>query len=135
MFKTLRLPLALVVALTVLVSLPVPGGAADGDQKLQGTYIWEQAKETGSLEAVFTPNGAGQWKVSFYFTFQGEPHVYSGTADGSLTNGSLAGRVQTDNGKGVFTFSGEFKDGKFQGSHARLTAGNEERTGTLSLGA
>ncbi|MDX1998193.1 MAG: hypothetical protein SF066_10785 [Thermoanaerobaculia bacterium] len=133
MSKTLRLSLALVVA--AFVSWSVFADTQPAAQTLKGSYIWEQAQETGALEAIFTPDGAGHWKVAFHFTFQGEAHVYSGTADGSLTNGSLAGRVQTDSGKGVFTFSGEFKDGKFQGSHARLTAGNEERTGTLSLGA
>jgi hypothetical protein len=133
MSKTLRLSLVLVVA--IFASWSVFADAQPAAQTLKGTYIWEQAQETGALEAIFTPDGAGHWKVAFHFTFQGEAHVYSGTADGSLTNGSLAGRVQTDSGKGVFTFSGEFKDGKFQGSHARLTAGNEERTGTLSLGA
>lgn len=133
MSKTLRLSLALVVAL--FASWSVFADAQPAAQTLKGSYMWEQAQETGALEAIFTPDGAGHWKVAFHFTFQGEAHVYSGTADGSLTNGSLAGRVQTDSGKGVFTFSGEFKDGKFQGSHARLTAGNEERTGTLSLGA
>lgn len=133
MSKTLRLSLALVVA--TFASWSVFADTQPAAQTLKGSYMWEQAQETGALEAIFTPDGAGHWKVAFHFTFQGEAHVYSGTADGSLTNGSLAGRVQTDSGKGVFTFSGEFKDGKFQGSHARLTAGNEERTGTLSLGA
>lgn len=132
MSKTLRLGLSLVFALS-LVS-PAFATAEPATQTLKGTYVWDQGEESGTLEAVFTPDGDGHWKVAFHFTFQGQSHVYSGTADGKLDHGSLSGRVQTDSGKGVFTFKGEVKDGKFQGSHARLSAGNEERTGTLSLG-
>lgn len=132
MSKTLRLLLALLVA-TVTLS-PVFAADAPAPRTLTGTYIWEQANEAGDLKAVFTPAEEGHWKVDFHFVFQGQAHVYSGTADGKLDQGALSGRVETDQGRGVFTFQGEFKDGKFTGSHARLSAGNEERTGTLVLG-
>jgi hypothetical protein len=49
--------------------------------------------------------------------------VYSGTAEGSLSEGK----------KRTFTFTGEFDDGRFSGTHSETTGGREASTGTLTL--
>ncbi len=123
--------------LTVLLLLATPALATDSGAKrtLTGTYVWFQGGDEGDVEAVFTPAGERQWSVSFRFDFGGSSHTYSGTADGSLEGGTLSGRVRNENGRRTFTFQGEFRDGQFRGTHAEIMAGEEERTGTLTLGS
>lgn len=106
---------------------------ADRARTLKGTYEWADSGKGGPLEAVFTPVGEGKWEVAFHFEFDGEPHVYSGTAEGSLTEGRLKGAVKTENKKRTFTFSGAFRDGTFTGKHADMAPDGEHETGTLTL--
>ncbi len=127
-----RTLLLLLAALTLASPLLAETPAA---QTLTGTFLWEQGEEQGNLKAVFTPaEKAGSWQVAFHFQFQGQPHTYSGTAVGQLGQGSLSGRVHNEEGHRAFTFQGEFRDGRFQGNHAEVKGGGEQRTGTLSLG-
>jgi hypothetical protein len=106
---------------------------AETAQTLHGEYAWDQGGASGDLEAVFTPKADGEWDVAFHFTFRGRPHTYEGTAEGSLTEGSLKGTVQNDNKRRTFTFQGTCAAGKFSGTHAEVTNGKEYRTGTLKL--
>lgn len=115
---------------------------AEDAKTLTGEYYWKQADENfpdqnlsrGALKATFEAQGEGTWAVSFRFEFRGEKHVYTGTAEGSLTDGALSGKVVTENQRSTFTFEGAFEDGKFTGTHASLRDGTVKDLGTLTLG-
>ncbi|MEM8996776.1 MAG: hypothetical protein AAGF23_18470, partial [Acidobacteriota bacterium] len=111
--------------------------AADA-QTMEGEFIWERTDKniTGPLKAIFeTTEEANTWNVSFHFTFEGEPHVYSGTAKGELGTGALEGEVMSDGDKPApFIFEGTFTDGKFSGTHAGFRDGNRRPTGSMTLG-
>lgn len=126
------------LACLAVLSISSPAGlsaAPESSQTFNGTYLWEQPGEMGTLEATFKPTGEGSWEVSFHFVFNGSPHTYVGTAQGSLVDGALEGQVLSDGRKRTFIFKGAFKAGKFTGTHAEKTRGSEERTGTLTLEA
>jgi hypothetical protein len=122
--------LALLVS---LLALPLATVHGDEGEKLKGSYVWDQGGTGGDLEAVFTPSGEGTWEVAFYFTFEGEDHIYKGTAKGSLTEGALEGQVDADKRPVTFSFEGSFAEGKFSGTHAQVREDGETRTGTLTL--
>ena len=128
-----RASLLLVVVLA-LVASPAASLHAGETHTLKGEFVWSNRDRSGGLEAVFTPVGERKWEVSFHFTFRGADHVYSGTAEGSLSEGELSGSVQNENQRRTFTFSGEFKDGRFSGTHAEIDGAREQQTGTLTLG-
>ena len=120
----------------ILVTLLLPLGQsamADGTQTLTGEYVWTNRDSRGDLKAVFTPTGEGTWDVTFYFKFRGEPHEYAGSAEGSLTEGALKGKVKNEDRKRTFTFEGAFENGKFRGTHEETTPGRARETGTLTL--
>jgi len=100
-------------------------------RRMQGEYVWNQRDKSGALEAVFTATGEAAWDVAFNFKFRDEDHVYTGTAEGNLTDGALSGRVQNENKTRTFVFRGSFSDGTFRGTHAEVEDG--QATGTLSL--
>jgi hypothetical protein len=128
------------IAVTVLtLLLPVKDGAVhSGDEvTLTGEFLWKHMNHTGDLDAVFTKTSDGAWGVEFRFVWEGELHVYRGTAEGGLTDGELRGNVVTDNPERpqTFFFAGRFERGRFTGTHAALQAsGGTHPTGTLSLG-
>jgi len=122
---------SMVVAAALTLSLGLVQGA-DAKQTLKGRFEWSGAGQKGDLEAVFTPTGEGMWDVAFHFDFRG-PHVYAGTAEGSLKGGELKGRVQNDDKNRTFTFTGSFTDGEFHGTHAEVGDDGEQATGTLTL--
>jgi hypothetical protein len=117
-----------VLCLTVLAS----AGESDGTRVLAGHYTWNGGAE-GDVEAEFAPTGDGTWDVSFRFTFSGQDHTYSGTAEGNLSEGDLVGTVSNESGKRTFTFDGTFKKGKFRGTHAEIERGKPQETGSLTL--
>lgn len=125
------------VLLLLVVGLAGLALASD-DETLTGTFVWtnDDGEIGGDLKAVFTPAGDKEWKVAFYFDWEGEPHIWKGTAKGSLTRGKLSGEVTADLGQPVtFAFSGKFKDGSFRGTHRRLRdEGKDRQTGRLTLG-
>ena len=94
MKKKIELPRVVPVVLVVLVVLSLaqalPSNAEDAIT-LTGEFVWTQRDNSGSVEAVFTPTGEGEWEVAFNFNFRGTPHLYSGTAKGSLSEGELNG--------------------------------------------
>ena len=131
-----------VLRLTCILLLVIGCGALaakDENEKkdgktLTGKYHWSQTGEAGDLEAVFTPAGENKWNVDFRFAHGGDDHVYSGSAEGNLKDGALSGRVTNEAGKREFTFEMKFEEGRFTGTHAEVTGGNEKKTGTLNLG-
>ena len=126
--------LALIFLLAVLtLGLCVAPNAFAAEQTLIGEYHWNQGGASGDLKAVFQSTGENTWDVSFYFDFRSKPHVYSGTATGSLKDGKLEGTVKNENERRTFTFEGNTENGSFQGDHAETTRGEALRTGTLSL--
>jgi hypothetical protein len=103
------------------------------DRELRGEWVWNDGAR-GELTAHFTPVEANRWNVDFRFRFDGEPHVYSGTAEGNLKDGMLRGTVKNESGRRTFTFDGEFREnGEFRGKHAETTSGRRHETGTLTL--
>lgn len=126
------------VALASILLVPATfAGDADADaaktHTLEGEYQWNRMEEPGPIKAVFTATGDDQWDVDFHFVFRDEPHVYSGTAKGSLTEGALEGEVMSDGDEPrPFEFAGETADGVFKGTHG--TKGDDaQETGTITL--
>ena len=123
-----------VARVAVVVSILLGGLAVAGESRtLTGEFVWSQRGRSGDLEAVFTPTGEGRWDVAFYFTFRGTPHTYSGTAEGSLSDGQLSGTVKNEGNNRTFTFRGAFEEGVFNGTHAEIGGSGPIDTGTLSL--
>ena len=120
------------VLLALLLVMPIAHGAPD-TQTLTGEFFWSGGGASGDLEAVFTSTGEQTWEMSFLFEFRGRPHVYTGTAEGSLSQGELRGKVKNENRGRTFLFSGTVKDGKFQGTHAATEGVREQNTGTVTL--
>lgn len=131
MRHTLHTLLLLLPALVVLQA--TPSHAAPAPETLRGEYTTWDGFGDGKLEVVFTPTGSNQWTVAFHFTFDGQAHVYNGTAQGSLTEGELKGRVFNESRSRTFTFKGSFKDGTFSGTHSELDDGEENEMGLLTL--
>lgn len=126
-----------VTVLTLLLSVQ-DGAVHSGDEvTLTGEFLWKHMNHTGDLDTVFTRTGDGAWGVEFRFVWEGELHVYRGTAEGSLTDGELRGNVVRDNHERpqTFFFAGRFERGRFTGTHTALQAsGGTHPTGTLTLG-
>lgn len=126
-----RLSFAVLAAALLLTAAPAP---AEDSTTMEGSFVWSQRDHSDKLKAVFEPTGEGTWDVSFYFTFRGEPHTYTGTAEGSLTEGALKGTVQNEDKKRTWNFEGEFQDGEFNGTHEEIGRNGESYdTGTLTL--
>ena len=117
-----------------LAAVPI---LADDEVTLSGSYVWERPDETneGELDAVFTPDGEGEWQVAFRFDWEGEPHVFEGTASGSFS-GDLTGNVASDDPSHPlkFEFKGAFSAGTFSGTHGYFNSKGElVDSGTLKL--
>ena len=122
----------LAVGAALVMSLGLVTGA-EQKRTLKGTFEWTDSQKSGELEAVFTPTGEGKWDVAFHFEFRGEPHTYTGTAEGTLQDGALKGRVLSDQRKRTYVFTGTFTDGEFHGTHAEIGDDGEHPTVTLTL--
>lgn len=125
---------ALWIAASILIGAAstAPALAAEATT-LTGSYIWNAQGTESDLEAVFTPTGDNQWTVDFHFKFKRTSHVYSGTAEGSLTDGELSGTVQNDIKRRTFTFEGTVSEGVFRGTHAEIEDGQAFDTGTMTF--
>ena len=124
---------ALLVAATLLLIAHAGPARAQDATTLNGQFLWSHRDMAGNLEAVFRPTGEATWSVDFHFKFRDQPHTYSGTAEGSLSDGALKGQVHNEGKDRTFTFSGSFKDGKFSGTHAEIEGEKTQQTGTLTL--
>ena len=120
--------------ITLVLVLCLSGVQASETATLTGEYVWN-AGGSGDLRAEFTSTGDGTWDVSFHFKFRGRPHTYTGTATGSLSQGELKGTVKNENRERTFTFTGKMEGGRFRGTHAEITGGSPESTGTLTMGS
>ena len=129
-----RIALLCFAATLLLVVQTGSAVAEEQVQTLTGEFHWTERGTTGGLQAVFTATGKGTWDVAFLFEFRGQAHTYSGTAEGSLTEGALSGTVLNEDKKRTFTFSGSFEDGTFNGTHSEMRESGEASTGTMSLG-
>jgi hypothetical protein len=129
----MKTPAPFLVVVAILLTAQAGIAVADDTRTLAGEFVWNQQDRGGDLEAVFTSTGEGQWDVAFHFKFRGRPHVYSGTAEGSLSEGELRGKVLNENRNRTFTFSGTFEDGTFRGTHNEIAGDREQSTGTLTL--
>ena len=132
-----RHPLLLALAAVLVVgALAMASGQAradhDGTHTMVGEYYWTGGSTGGDLKAVFTPTGDGTWDVEFFFDFRKKPHVYAGTAEGSLTDGALEGEVKNENKRRTFIFGGTVVESKYSATHAEVTQ-EERRTGTLEM--
>jgi hypothetical protein len=163
MSKTLRTRFALYLMALSWTMNPLHAAQESPARTLTGTYTWDEGKESGELKATFVPLAEGRWRVVFRAGPENSSHFYSGTAEGKFGQGVLQGRVQRDDDlatgsvlpfigdltnpaqapkdagsqeseEEVFTFKGEFKDGRFVGTHASVVDGKEERTGSMNLG-
>jgi hypothetical protein len=126
---------SLVLGLLALISLGTAAAWQLAKVEMDGSYVWNVSpRDPGNLRAEFTPNGDNQWNVSFYFRFNGQNHVYTGTASGNLENGPLTGEVANESKRRNWTFEGNCSNGKFTGTHTEIYRdGGTKRTGTLEL--
>jgi len=127
------------VAVLAFVLLTFGGALAADGVTLEGKFVWQRddGDHDGDVRAVFTETAKGEWNVSFHFEWEDGPHVYAGTATGSLTGGKLHGVVKNDSEdrEATFRFTGRVEDGKFSGTHGRVQEdGSLRDTGTISLG-
>ena len=127
-----RVALFTVLSLTALCLVGATTGG-EAEKTLIGEYQWTQGNTSDELKAVFTADGKSAWEVKFYFDFRDKPHVYTGRAQGSLTDGPLKGEVKNESKRRTFTFEGTVKNGVFHGKHAELQDGEPYATGTLDL--
>lgn len=122
-----------ILSVVVLGAFLLAVGTAVADSEtFTGEYVAE-GFGSGDLKAVFTATGRDTWDVAFHFRFDGQRHVYRGTAEGSLGGGRLEGQVRTENGRRTFSFEGSFSQGWFRGTHYEVKRGRSHKTGTLTL--
>ena len=122
---------ALMVAVLVLAA-----GAAVADtekpQTFSGSYDWTDGS-VDDLKAVFQPDGEDAWTVTFDFTWNGKPHTWTGTAQGSLEDGTEVTGTATD-GNRNWVFEGSIKDGVMSGVHREIREGRDPyESGTFEI--
>jgi hypothetical protein len=118
----------------LLLAGTAPNWADDNTQTMTGEYRRLNERSRGEVKSVFTSTGEGTWTVSFHFDYRKKPHIYTGTAAGSLTDGKLSGKVLNEDQSRTFTFEGTVENGAFRGTHAEVGGGEARKTGTLTLG-
>ena len=135
--KTANASIAFFALALFALFLVVPAALAADTQTLEGEFIWERDDKdiAGPLKAVFEPTGENTWDVSFHFTFEDKPHIYTGTAKGNLKDGELSGEVLSDGEEQhPYTFSGTFaEDGSFAGVHHYIDGEEARKTGKITL--
>ena len=122
-----------VVVTTLFLVLTVLRADAAEQRTLTGRFMSGYQNGEKPVKAVFLPLEDGSWNVEFYFKFNGHDHIYRGTAEGSLSEGALKGKVVNESRQRTFVFLGEFKAGKFTGRHAEIKRRGERQTGTITL--
>jgi hypothetical protein len=107
---------------TITILLIFTHTAVAKDVNLKGTYKWVRKKgnTSGNIVATFTQTGKNQWKAAFKFNWKKTPHVYTGTATGSLTDGKIEGKIFNDTKKRTFTFTGVVKNGVLKATHKEI---------------
>ena len=129
----MRPTMLLFVTLMLVFPARQPSADVDDSRRLRGEYTSDHHRGKRPLEATFALTQDDHWKVVFHFDWD-RRRTYSGTAEGSLSEGPLEGVVADEGRRRIFTFRGEFKDGLFEGTHYEVDRrGRERRTGTLVL--
>ena len=122
-------------ALTIAVLILAAGAAMSnehGAQTFVGTYDWSDG-DIGTLKAEFEPDGEATWKVKFDFNWHGQDHTWTGTAKGSLADGSEVTGTATD-GNRNWVFEGSVQDGVMSGSHREIREGRDPyESGTFDI--
>ena len=125
-----KMTTALTIAVLALAAGVAPADA--GPQTFTGIYDWSDG-DIGSLKAEFTPDGEAAWKVKFDFNWQGQDHTWTGTAKGSLADGTEVTGTATD-GNRNWVFEGSVKDGVMSGSHREMREGRKPyESGTFEI--
>ena len=121
-----------VAFLLVIAGLAFAATQAGETTTLRGSYDW---KDGGSddLSADFEPDGDDRWMVTFRFRWNDRDHTWSGTAEGSLEDGSkLTGTATSGNRNWVFEAG--IEDGVMRGTHTEIQkSGKEYNTGSFEL--
>lgn len=123
----------------VAVALAVGAQGSQAEHVFAGTYTTDSLGEPGPIRAVFTAaESEGEvptWSVVFTVTFDTADYAYTGSAEGDLAEGELAGEVEDTSGDRTFVFRGRHRSGRFHATHAEITDGFMEPTGTMTLEA
>ncbi len=131
----MKIRMARFMALGLVLALWSGFASAAEEKTLLGEYLWDANSSRGDLEATFTPDGKGNWRVVFNATVGGEVYIYQGTAKGSLADGGLKGEVTSESRRQTYLFKGATRKGEFQGTHSQMSGGSEQVLGTLTFGA
>ena len=131
--NTCFIVLAVFVSAAVFADSAATGGEGPKTRVFEGQYKWINMDKPGPLRAEFTATGESHWDVDFHFWFDGRDRTYSGTAEGSLSEGVIKGKVRNENNRRTFTFEAALRNGRLEGTHRETTPSRARRTGTLRL--
>lgn len=118
----------------VVLALTAGVGIAESNdsQTFTGSYDWSDGR-VDDLTAEFKPDGADTWKVKFDFRWNGQSHNWTGTAKGSLAEGSQLTGTATD-GYRKWVFEASIEDGVMSGSHREIREGRKPyESGTFAI--
>ena len=101
-------------------------------RQFDGRWRWDANGDSGRMDVYFAETDEGVFEVAFRFSYMGE-HVYRGSAEGSLDEGELSGKVYNEDETRSFYFRGRFRKGKLNGSHFETSDGGRRKTGSFSL--
>ena len=122
----------LVVLATVLISLSLPVGMAQGnhpdEQKYAGTWTGSYLTKDGGSEKlsyVFSKDEKGQWRGTVRFTNQnGEQSAEFKSLQ--IVDGKMRGKIEDPNGEVEVTLEGQFQGEKFEGTYSVSPKGSTE---------
>lgn len=123
------------LAAAVALAAAESGGGSETDRILAGTY--KSHFDSGPIRGTFSANGDNNgvpvWSVVFRVTFDTADYYYRGFAEGSLDEGDLWGEVLNEAETETYFFSGTHRNGKYEATHAEITDGFMEPTGSMTL--
>jgi len=124
--------LSMVVVLLLLAVGVTATQAGKSTATFEGKYDWAQGGND-ELRVDFKPDGEDRWKVAFRFHFSGRKETWSGTAVGSLHDGSTLTGTATSGGRN-WIFKAGIENGVMRGTHREVKRGGREyATGTFEV--
>lgn len=106
--------------------------ARKNTKTFEGRYEWSQGG-SDKLRADFRPDGENRWDVAFRFNFSGRKETWTGTAEGSLADGSKLTGTATSGGRN-WIFEARIEDGVMRGEHREVKRGGRQyATGTFEI--